>query len=188
MKKLIIHVVNGPNLNLLGLREPHTYGSITLKELYSGLIDHLKQQGFLSFYQAKNESDFESIHLRKDSDFLLDFHFYQSNFEGELVEYIQKLYDDINNPTREVAVIINPGAYGHTSIALRDAFLGVNAKLVEVHISNIYKREPFRHHTYLQDIAQGCIVGMGIQGYYLALDSIIRNFTSDLNRLKEDKS
>lgn len=187
MKKLIIHVINGPNLNLLGLREPQTYGATTLKDLYTGLVAHLKQQGFLSFYQAKTVSDFETVHLRKDSDFLLDFHFFQSNHEGGLVEYVQGLYNDINNPTREVRVIINPAAYGHTSIALRDAFLGVNAKFVEVHISNIYKRETFRHHTYLQDIAQGSIVGMGTQGYYLALDGIIREFAASLAKPQTDK-
>ncbi len=135
-----ILLLNGPNLNLLGTREPQVYGSTTLEEITAELTALAAKAG------ARLES-------------------YQSNHEGALVDRIQAARSD----GTEFA-IINPGAYTHTSVAIRDAFAGVDLPFVEVHLSNIYKREAFRHHSYLSDIAVGVICGLGTQGYRLALD------------------
>ena len=126
MKKLLL--INGPNLNLLGTREPDKYGTTTLAEIHGGTPTT-----------------------------------YQSNHEGDLVDRIQQAAKEGIE-----AVIINPGAYTHTSIAIRDAFLSVQIPFIEVHLSNIFKREEFRHHSYLSDIAEGCIIGLGVHGYFSA--------------------
>lgn len=131
-----IHIIHGPNLNLLGSREPQVYGKDTL----SAINSQLERLG--------NELGHTISH-------------HQSNAEHDLIEQIHKSQHDF--------MIINPAAYTHTSIALRDALLAVNKPFVEVHLSNIHKREPFRHHSYFSDIAVGTISGLGAQGYLLAL-------------------
>lgn len=144
---LEVLVLNGPNLNLLGQREQSHYGSLTL----AGLEDKLKAHG---------------------STLGLSVTCYQSNIEGELVNTIQQCgHKGIQG------IVINPGAYGHTSIAIRDSLLAVGLPFIEVHISNIFARETFRHHTYLSDIADGIIVGLGIYGYELALHALHRKLT-----------
>ncbi|SHF94827.1 type II 3-dehydroquinate dehydratase [Vibrio gazogenes] len=140
--KLRILVLNGPNLNLLGLREPAHYGSQTLPQI----IDRLR-------YQA-DQAGVELEHL-------------QSNREYELIEAIHQAYENID------FIIINPAAFTHTSVALRDALLGVNIPFIEVHLSNVHAREPFRHHSYLSDKAHGVICGLGAQGYEFALSAAI---------------
>lgn len=135
-----ILVLNGPNLNLLGTREPQVYGSTTLDDITAELITLGAKAG------VKVEC-------------------FQSNHEGALVDRIQAARGD----GTEFA-IINPGAFTHTSVAIRDAFAGVALPFIELHISNVFKREPFRHHSYLSDIAVGVICGLGVQGYRLALD------------------
>ena len=132
-----ILVVNGPNLNLLGTREPDLYGTTTLPELQDGLT-----KGFP----------------------LVEFTFFQSNHEGALIDRVHKA------KTEDIAgIVINPAGYTHTSVALRDALAGVAIPFIEVHLSNIYKRESFRHHSYFSDLAEGVICGMGWQGYVYAL-------------------
>ena len=128
MKKLLL--INGPNLNLLGTREPDKYGTTTLAEIETDL-------------RAFVESTGGTLTT------------YQSNHEGDLVDRIQQAAKEGIE-----AVIINPGAYTHTSIAIRDAFLSVQIPFIEVHLSNIFKREEFRHHSYLSDIAEGCIIAL----------------------------
>ena len=133
-----ILVINGPNINMLGKREPGHYGQI-------------------SFYELEDL-------IREQADkYDMDIDFFQSNSEGEIVDCIQKAagYDGI---------IINAGAYTHTSIAIRDALLSINAKFIEVHLSNVFAREPFRHHSYLSDIALGVIAGFREDSYLMAVD------------------
>ena len=132
-------VLNGPNLNLLGRREPEKYGHVTL----SGIEESLKVQA---------------------AGLGLDIVFFQSNSEGDLVDRVHSAGEDGTG-----FVIINPAAYTHTSVALRDAFLGVSLPFIEVHLSNIYQREPFRHHSYFSDIAVGALAGFGASGYNMAL-------------------
>ncbi len=134
-----ILLLNGPNLNLLGLREPKIYGSATLPSIETHLDALARARGHV----------------------LLSF---QSNAEHELIAKIHAVKHD-----GVAFVIINPGAFTHTSIALRDAFLGVSVPFIEVHLSNLFAREEFRHRSYLSDIAVGCIVGLGPLGYELAL-------------------
>lgn len=136
-----IRVIHGPNLNMLGKREPEIYGSTTLEEINTNLVDQGKKIGIIV-----------------DT--------YQSNHEGDLVDKIQ---ESLNI---HKGLIINPGAYTHTSIAIRDAILSVDIPVVEIHLSNIYKREPFRHKSMIADIATGQIAGFGVNGYYLALDAM----------------
>jgi len=132
-----ILVLNGPNLNLLGTREPDKYGHHTLEDIEDRL-EELAQGHRIDFYQ--------------------------SNAEFELVERIHQAGSE------EVDfILINPAAFTHTSIALRDALLGVDIPFIEVHLSNVYARETFRHHSYLSDVAVGVISGLGAQGYELAL-------------------
>lgn len=136
-----ILVLNGPNLNLLGQREPAIYGSMTLAGINQSLVD------------AGRALD-------------LQVECFQSNAEHELIERVQQA------PGNGAAfIIINPGAFTHTSIALRDALLGVNLPFIEVHLSNVFAREPFRRQSYLSDIAVGVISGLGAQGYHLALQA-----------------
>jgi len=136
-------VLNGPNLNLLGTREPEKYGRCTLADIEQ----KLKRQA-------------------ESSDITIDF--FQSNTEGSLIDRVhQASAEGIG------IAIINPAGYTHTSIALRDAFLGVSLPLIEVHLSNIYQREAFRHHSYFSDIAVGTLAGFGASGYTLALTAAI---------------
>ena len=138
----IILVINGPNLNLLGTREPEVYGDKSL--------DQINQE--LTNIATKNGCILEAC---------------QSNSESELVNIIQ------NKSEITDYMIINPGAFTHTSIALRDVLLDVNVPFIEVHISNIFSREEFRKNSYFSDIAQGTISGLGFKGYELALLSAI---------------
>jgi len=140
MKKSIL-LLNGPNLNLLGTREPETYGSQTLEDVETLCKAHAESKGIT----------LESL---------------QSNHEGVLVDTIQQSKGVYTH------IVMNPGAYTHTSIAIRDAIIGVEAKVYEVHISNVYEREEFRHHSYISDIAKGTIVGKGVPGYIEAIDQI----------------
>lgn len=134
-----ILVVHGPNLNLLGLREPEHYGKLTLADINSSLESKAKQAG---------------IALET----------YQSNAEADIVAKIQSLA--VNKVD---FIIINPAAFTHTSISIRDAISAVNVPFVEVHLSNVFARENFRHHSYFSDIAVGVISGLGAEGYYSAL-------------------
>jgi 3-dehydroquinate dehydratase-2 len=136
-----ILLLNGPNLNLLGTREPGIYGSATLPGIEAKLAALATARGH------------ELIAL-------------QSNAEHELIDKVHAVKRD-----NVAFVIINPGAYTHTSIALRDAFLGVGVPFIEIHLSNVFARETFRHHSYLSDIAVGGIFGLGPLGYELALDA-----------------
>jgi 3-dehydroquinate dehydratase-2 len=136
-----ILVLNGPNLNLLGSREPEVYGKQTLVDINARLLQIAKDAGH---------------HIQ----------FLQSNAEYELIDRIHAARNENIN-----FIIINPGALTHTSIALRDALLGVAIPFIEVHLSNVHKRESFRHHSYLADAAVGTIVGLGAQGYELALQA-----------------
>ena len=136
-----ILLLNGPNLNLLGSREPGIYGSTTLSSIENKLKQLARARGH------------ELIAA-------------QSNAEHELIDKVQGA-----KPDGVDFVIINPGAYTHTSIALRDAFLGVAMPFIEVHLTNIHAREEFRHHSYLSGIAVGSIVGLGAEGYELALEA-----------------
>jgi len=135
-----ILVLHGPNLNLLGSREPEVYGTTTLDDINRQLTDLSISAGH---------------HLQA----------LQSNAEYELINRIHEAASDQVN-----FIIINPGAFTHTSIALRDALLGVNIPFVEVHLSNVFSRESFRHSSYLSDIAIGVISGFGVQSYHLALE------------------
>jgi 3-dehydroquinate dehydratase-2 len=132
-----ILVLNGPNLNLLGTREPEKYGHDTLQNIEDRLAS-----------------------LASDHDIA----FFQSNVEGELINRIHQAQVD-----KVDFILINPAAFTHTSIALRDAMLAVNIPFIEIHLSNVYARESFRHHSYLSDIAVAVISGLGAQGYELAL-------------------
>ena len=135
MKVLII---NGPNLNLLGKREPEVYGSTTFEE-----------------YFQEVKAKFPTMELP----------YYQSNIEGELIDKIHEVgfsYDGI---------VINAGAYTHTSVALRDAISGIETPVIEVHISNTHQREEFRHHSYISPVCKGVILGFGLNSYRLALES-----------------
>ena len=140
MKKSIL-LINGPNLNLLGTREPETYGSQTLSDVEELCREHAQSKG-----------------MTLDA--------YQSNHEGAIVDTIQQSKGVYSH------LVMNPGAYTHTSIAIRDAILGVDARVYEVHISNVHEREEFRHHSYISDIAKGVFIGMGIPGYIAAIDQI----------------
>lgn len=138
-----ILVVHGPNLNLLGSREPEVYGATTLDDINHSLTDTALNAGH---------------HLLT----------MQSNAEYEIIERIHEAsHEGIN------FIIINPGAFTHTSIAIRDALLGVSIPFIEVHLSNIFARESFRHHSYLSDIAEGVISGLGTDSYSLALQAAI---------------
>ena len=139
-----ILVIHGPNLNMLGKREPEIYGSTTLEEINEGL----KVQG-------------QKAGVRVDT--------FQSNYEGAIVEKIQ---DTFGSDTH--GIIINPAAFTHTSVAIRDALLLLDIPVIEIHISNIYKREKFRHKSLVADIATAQISGFGVVGYALALDGLIR--------------
>ncbi len=147
MAKLL--VLNGPNLNLLGTREPSVYGTETLDQINQNLINQTKSAGH----------DCECL---------------QSNREYELIERIHAASQD-----GTAFIIINPAAFTHTSVALRDALLGVNIPFIEVHLSNVHAREAFRQHSYLSDIAVGVIAGLGPLGYQLALQAALQQLSAD---------
>src|SRR6185437_3691523 len=136
-----ILVLNGPNLNLLGVREPKTYGSETL-------------------------ADIEEACLERAAGLDLALDFRQSNHEGQLIDWIQEARESADG------IIINAGAYTHTSIAILDALRACELPIIEVHLSNIFAREPYRHHSYISSVARGVICGFGAQSYILALDAI----------------
>ena len=142
-KNTSILVIQGPNLNLLGSREPEVYGKTTMDDIHQKLSEIAKAHAV-----ALNT--------------------YQSNHEGELIDRIQKAKQDGVD-----FIIINPGAFTHTSVALRDVLAGVAIPFMEVHLSNIHQREEFRKHSYLSDIATGVICGLGAIGYELALQAAI---------------
>jgi len=137
-----ILVIHGPNLNLLGIREPAHYGSVTLLDINNQLAQSAKTDG---------------IQLET----------FQSNSEAEIITKIQSLL--VNKVD---AVIINPAAFTHTSVAIRDALSAVNLPFIEVHLSNVFAREAFRHHSYFSDVAIGVISGLGAQGYYAAYEYV----------------
>ncbi len=151
-------VIHGPNLNLLGRREANFYGASSLSEINLALTALGKEVG-------------------------VDVICYQSNIEGELVEKIQKCMG-----SQVDGILINPAAYGHTSIALRDALKAVDLPFVEVHMSNIHAREEFRHKTYLSDFASGVVIGFGADSYLLGLRGLVERLKQkrelDLNELK----
>lgn len=136
-----ILIINGPNLNLLGTREPEIYGYGTL-------------------------ADIASLCEEEASRLSLSVDFRQSNLEGEIITWIQQARGNF------AGLIINPGAYSHTSIAIMDALLALDMPIIEVHISNIFKREAFRHHSYISQAASGVICGLGAKGYVLAVQAI----------------
>jgi 3-dehydroquinate dehydratase-2 len=138
-----IWVLHGPNLNLLGTREPGIYGATTLAQIDRMLAD----EGAALGVQVES---------------------FQSNHEGALVERIHAARD-----AQVAFIVINPAAFTHTSVAIRDAFAGVGIPFVEVHLSNVHKREPFRHHSYFSDLAVGVIAGLGPTGYRCALQFAI---------------
>ena len=142
MSPIIIDVIHGPNLNMLGRREPEIYGTTTLSD-----IDH-----GLTTLGATHGATVKT---------------FQSNSEGEIVGRIQEAFE------RSHGVIINPAAYTHTSVAIRDALAMLSCPIIEIHLSNIHKREPFRHHSYVSGVADSIIAGFGARGYSMALDAIV---------------
>ena len=138
MKK--IEIINGPNLNLTGVREPEVYGSTTMEQYLDGL-----------------RKAFPKVEIT----------YYQSNVEGELIDEIQRAGYACDG------LIVNLGGYSHTSVALRDALLAVPAPKVEVHLSNIFAREEYRHHSLITSACRGMVCGLGLQGYELALRAIV---------------
>lgn len=134
-------IIHGPNLNMLGKREPEIYGKTTLDEINSMLEEHGKRLG-------------------------IAVETFQSNHEGAIVDKIQEA------ATAQKGIIINPAAYTHTSVAIRDALLLLDIPVIEIHISNIYKREPFRHKSMISDVATAQIVGFGVKGYSMALEAL----------------
>ena len=137
---MTIHIINGPNLNLVGLREPEVYGNRSLDQYLQELAKQFPQH---------------------------DIDIYQSNIEGEIVDRLQEVgFDDCG-------IILNAGGYTHTSVAIADAVAAITAPVVEVHISNIYAREPFRHKSLLSPVCKGVIAGFGLDSYRLALHSLL---------------
>ena len=157
-----ILLINGPNLNLLGTREPQIYGSTTLSDLTTELIQH-------------------------GSDLNLGVVAFQSNHEGAIVDFLHSHFTPSLPSSSElstkapskIAAIINPAAYTHTSVAIRDAFLATSIPFVEVHISNVHAREEFRHHSFLSDKATGVVVGLGVYGYHAALEFWARKWDAE---------
>lgn len=145
MSKII--VLNGPNLNLLGTREPEQYGYETLADVEELCRQVASQRGY-------------------------DVQCLQSNHEGGLIDAIHDAGQQVK-AGQALGVVFNPGAYTHTSIALHDAIKGADVPVIEVHISNVHAREAFRHHSYISPVAQGTIVGMGVKGYELAILGLI---------------
>lgn len=146
MKQIL--VLNGPNLNLLGTREPDVYGADTLADVERLCRDEGARLGV-------------GIECR------------QSNHEGQLIDWIQEAGRE-TAAGNLLGVVLNAGAYTHTSVALHDAIKGSQASVIELHISNVHAREPFRHHSYISPAARGIIVGFGVQGYAIAIDALLR--------------
>ncbi|KAJ5915102.1 catabolic 3-dehydroquinase 1 [Penicillium verhagenii] len=144
-KKTVL-VINGPNLNLLGTREPEIYGHETLEDV-----------------EAAGKKQGNELNAHVD--------FFQSNWEGAIVDRIQHARTDGTD-----GIVLNPGGFTHTSVAIRDALLGVSIPFVELHVSNIHAREEWRHHSYFQDKAKAIIAGCGAQGYEYAIDLVIKKF------------
>ncbi|KAI9041948.1 type II 3-dehydroquinate dehydratase [Aspergillus affinis] len=140
-----ILLINGPNLNLLGTREPHVYGSTTLNDVETS---------------AKAQAASLGATLNA----------FQSNHEGAIIDRIQEARGNVDG------IVINPGAFTHTSVAIRDALLSVEIPFIEVHVSNVHAREPWRHHSYFSDKAAGIIVGLGVYGYKVAVEHVALNF------------
>ena len=138
-----IAVIQGPNLNMLGVREQHIYGGVTLEQIHA---------------QLQNAADQNGVEIE----------FFQSNFEGEIVDRIQECLGTVDG------IMINPAAYSHTSIAIRDALAAVNMPVVEVHISNIYKREEFRQKSITAGASTGVISGFGAFGYHMGLIALMQ--------------
>lgn len=147
-----IFVLNGPNLNLLGTREPEKYGRESLADIEGRCARALEGRG--------HELDFR-----------------QSNHEGVLIDWVHEAGAAIK-AGEALGVVINPGAYTHTSIALRDALVGAQVPAVEVHMTNVHAREEFRHHSYISPVAAGVLIGFGAFGYELALDALIEKATT----------
>ena len=139
MNKVSILVINGPNLNMLGTREPNLYGSMTLDKISKKIIDYAQERNIVV-------------------------KFFHSNIEGEIVDQIQKSVKHFDG------IVINAGAYSHTSIAIMDAIAGIDVPVVEVHISNIFRREDFRHRSFIAPVCVGTIAGLGYLSYILALE------------------
>ena len=140
------YVLNGPNLNLLGTREPAIYGETTLADVERSCLEVANELGWA-------------------------LEFRQTNREGELIDWIQEA-GRAQSAGDAVGVILNAAAYTHTSVALHDAIVGSGARVIEVHISNVHRREPFRHHSYVSPVAAGIIIGLGVAGYPLALQAL----------------
>ncbi|ASK21353.1 MAG: type II 3-dehydroquinate dehydratase [Vreelandella alkaliphila] len=140
-----VTVLHGPNLNLLGVRQPDVYGYETLDDVNNALAETAERQGW-------------------------DISCFQSNHEGELIDAIHAARLD-----GTLAIIINPAAYTHTSVAILDALNAFEGRVIEVHISNVHKRESFRHHSYVSQRADGVIAGLGTEGYQAALNAIIKS-------------
>ncbi|WP_367606426.1 type II 3-dehydroquinate dehydratase [Legionella sp. W05-934-2] len=140
-----IYVIHGPNLNKLGEREPNVYGHESLKAINDQLVSIGEKNG-------------------------VKVNTFQSNHEGEVIDFIHQL-----TPKKCDIILINPAAFTHTSIAIRDALLAISIPFIEVHLSNVYQREPFRHKSYFSDIAVGIIAGFGSESYFLALQAAINH-------------
>lgn len=147
-----ILVINGPNLNMLGIREPEIYGKATYADLCRLIEEHAAQLG-------------------------IDVTLYQSNHEGDLVDAIQQAYGKADG------IVINPGAYTHTSIAILDAIKSVSTPTVEVHISNVHQREEFRRHSVISPACMGVICGFGLDSYTLAVQAILNKVASDAEEM-----
>ncbi len=146
-------VIQGPNLNMLGLREQNIYGPMKLEDIHSQMEGYAKQSS-------------------------IEVEFFQSNLEGEIVDKIQECIDDANG------IIINPAAYSHTSIAIRDAIMAVKVPTIEVHISNIYAREEFRHKSIVAPVCSGQITGFGPFSYHLAMVAMVQ-ILSEVKAMQE---
>jgi len=143
-----ILLINGPNLNLLGTREPEIYGSLSLSEIESKLVQ-----------AAQSHS--------------IELNCFQSNAEHEIIEIVQKSVKE-----KVDFILINPAAFTHTSVAIRDALAAVQIPFIEIHLSNPHAREPFRKHSYFSDLAVGVIAGFGVDSYLMAFESAIKQFKS----------
>ena len=150
---MVIHIINGPNLNLVGKREPEVYGNRSLDQYLEELIKCNPQHTIDVF---------------------------QSNIEGEIVDRLQQVGFD------ECGIILNAGGYTHTSVAIADAVAAITAPVIEVHISNIYSREPFRHKSLLSPVSKGIIAGFGLDSYRLALLSLLPHI-SDISDISDNK-
>jgi 3-dehydroquinate dehydratase II len=139
-------VLNGPNLNLLGTRKPEVYGTTTL-------------------------ADVEELCRQEAGKLGLELTFRQSNHEGQLIDWIHEAGADVKAGTC-LGAVFNPGAFTHTSVALHDAIEGASLPLIEIHISNVHRREEFRHHSFISPVARGIVVGFGVYGYVLALNGL----------------